>query len=228
MAAGGTLLLDEIGDMSPYLQTKLLRFLQDGTYRRVGGRQERKIDVRIICATHRDLEVMVKEGTFREDLFYRLNVIIVSLPPLRERTEDIPALVQNFITRAAAHIARDKGVVSPPRLSAEAAARLVASPWPGNVRQLENSIFRAVSLCDKPFLEPADFDLEGAGSKIGSAQSDGGPQSLDQAMSNYEAQILKRLYPDYPSSRKLAKRLGVSHTTIAQKLRAYGIGRSRP
>jgi transcriptional regulator of aroF, aroG, tyrA and aromatic amino acid transport len=227
MAANGTLFLDEIGDMSVYLQTKLLRFLQDGTYRRVGGRQERKVDVRIICATHRDLEAMVKDGTFREDLFYRLNVIIVNLPPLRERAEDIPALAQDFIARAAAHIARDKGDVSPPRLSAEAAARLVAAPWPGNVRQLENAIFRAVSLCDKPFLEPADFDLEGVASENEGARSDGGPRSLDQAMSDYEAQILKRLYPEYPSSRKLAKRLGVSHTTIAQKLKAYRIVKSR-
>lgn len=226
MAAGGTLFLDEIGDMSPYLQTKLLRFLQDGSYRRVGGRNERRVDVRILCATHRDLEAMVKEGTFREDLYYRLNVLSLKIPPLRDRAEDILPLAQHFIVRAASQIGREDGTIRPPRLSATATARLVEAPWPGNVRQLENAIFRAVSLCERPFLEPADFDFDsGDDKKVIRNFTDGAPQNWSDAMAGYEASLLGHLYPDYPSSRKLARRLGVSHTTIAQKLKAYGIAR---
>lgn len=225
MAADGTLFLDEVGDMSPYLQTKLLRFLQDGSYRRVGGRNERNVDVRVICATHRDLEAMVASGDFREDLYYRLNVLTLHLPALRERPEDITLLAQHFIARATAQISPKDHPLRPPRLSAEATARLIEAPWPGNIRQLENAIFKAVSLCDRPFLEPGDFDFNSEGAARAPHFTDGGPESWSAAMSAYEADLLKHLYPDYPSSRKLAKRLGVSHTTIAQKLKAYGIGK---
>lgn len=225
MAADGTLFLDEIGDMSLYLQAKLLRFLQDGSYRRVGGRNERTVDVRVICATHRDLEAMVASGDFREDLYYRLNVLTLQLPPLRERPEDIVLLAQHFIARATAQISPEDRPMRPPRLSAEATARLIESPWPGNIRQLENAIFKAVSLCDRPFLEPSDFDLGSEGASRTPHFADGGPESWSAAMSAYESDLLKYLYPDYPSSRKLAKRLGVSHTTIAQKLKTYGIGK---
>lgn len=146
--------------------------------------------------------------------------------PLRERPEDIPVLAHHFIARAAAQIARDGANLRPPRLSAEATARLIEAPWPGNVRQLENAIFRAVSLCDRPFLEPSDFDMVGEAEALSEHDfADGGPKSWKEAISNYEAALLEHLYPDYPSSRKLAKRLGVSHSTMAQKLRAYGIGR---
>jgi TyrR family helix-turn-helix protein len=225
MASEGTLFLDEIGDMSPYLQAKILRVLQDGTYRRVGGRSERKVDLRIICATHRDLEALIASGDFREDLYYRLNVLSLTLPPLRERPEDIQILARHFIARATAQISPEGGAFRQPRLSAEAAARLVEAPWPGNVRQLENVIFKAVSLCDRPFLEPVDFDL---GHDQGGAVrhfTDGAPPSWSDAMAMCERELLNRLYPDYPSSRKLAKRLGVSHTKIARKLKAHGIGK---
>lgn len=231
MAARGTLFLDEIGEMSPYLQAKLLRFLQDGTYRRVGGRSERRVDVRIVSATHRDLEAMVKEGTFREDLYYRLNVITLAVPPLRARSEDILLLAQHFIARATAQIAPE-AAASPPRLSPDAAALLLESPWPGNVRQLENAIFRAVSLCDRPFLSADDFEL--GGSSVGIAKDvalndvSEGPASLREGVANYERALLSRLYPQFPSSRRLAERLKVSHATIAQKLRAYGIGKTKP
>jgi transcriptional regulator with GAF, ATPase, and Fis domain len=138
VAHGGTLFLDEIGEMSLGMQTKLLRVLQDGEVRPVGGERARRVDVRVIGATHRDLEAMVAAGTFREDLFYRLNVITLRLPALRERTEDIPALVEHFVAKHAP----TAGV----RVARAAMAKLVAFPWPGNVRQLENEIRRALVL----------------------------------------------------------------------------------
>ena len=143
--------------MSPYLQAKLLRFLNDGSFRRVGGERELKVNVRIISATHRDVERMVAEGGFREDLFYRLNVLNLRVPPLRERGDDILLLARHFIARACAQIRRP-----PCRLSAAAKAALMANTWPGNVRQLENVTFRAVTLTDGAVLEVGDLEIAGA------------------------------------------------------------------
>jgi transcriptional regulator with GAF, ATPase, and Fis domain len=141
VADGGTLFLDEIGEMPPSMQVKLLRVLQDGEVRPVGGNRAHKVDVRILCATHRDLEKMVAEGNFREDLYYRLNVVSVRVPPLRERAEDIPVLLAHFIEKYAG----DKRIGVAPA----AARRLLAYGWPGNVRQLENEVRRAVVLADR-------------------------------------------------------------------------------
>jgi two-component system, NtrC family, response regulator HupR/HoxA len=138
VADGGTFFLDEIGDMSPSLQVKLLRVLQEGTFNRVGDTDMRKVDVRIIAATNRDLATMVADGRFREDLYYRIHVLSVMLPALRERREDVPRLVEYFLGRH--RLARPK------RLTPECAARLHAYPWPGNVRELENEIERLVVL----------------------------------------------------------------------------------
>jgi serine/threonine-protein kinase PknK len=140
IADGGTLLLDEIGEMSLGMQAKLLRVLQDGEVRAVGGERVRKVDVRVIGATHRDLEAMVRAGTFREDLFYRLNVITLRVPALRERPEDIPLLFEHFV--------RKHGEGRSVKVSRAAMARLIAFPWPGNVRQLENEVRRALVLAD--------------------------------------------------------------------------------
>jgi len=139
-AAGGTLFLDEIGDMPMQAQTRLLRALQSGSIRRVGGREEVAVDVRIIAATNRDLEPMIAAGTFREDLYYRLNVVPILLPPLRERTDDIPALARHFL-----HQALQEGL---PRhqLTDDAAALLARQPWRGNVRELRNFIYRLALL----------------------------------------------------------------------------------
>jgi DNA-binding NtrC family response regulator len=142
-ADGGTLFLDEVGELPLQAQVKLLRALQEGEVEPVGGRKAVKVDVRIVSATNRDLIADVKAGRFREDLFYRLHVFPVSVPPLRKRNEDIPALARHFLTRIAAE--EGKRVRS---LSAEAMALLAAFKWPGNVRQLENAIFRAVVLAD--------------------------------------------------------------------------------
>ncbi|HEX3344980.1 MAG TPA: sigma 54-interacting transcriptional regulator, partial [Polyangiaceae bacterium] len=135
-----TLFLDEIGEMSLGMQAKLLRVLQDGEVRPVGGERSRRVDVRVIGATHRDLDAMVAAGKFREDLFYRLNVITLHVPPLRERREDIPLLVQHFVKKHA-----PERVVNVTRA---AMAKLTTFPWPGNVRQLENELRRALVLGD--------------------------------------------------------------------------------
>jgi two-component system nitrogen regulation response regulator GlnG len=139
-ASGGTLFLDEIGDMPPEAQTRLLRVLQSGEYSTVGGRTPIRVDVRIIAATHRDLRQLIRQGLFREDLFFRLNVVPIRLPPLRERPDDIPDLARHFLAQA-----RDQGL---PAKSLEPAAleRLRASPWPGNVRELENLMRRVAAL----------------------------------------------------------------------------------
>jgi two-component system nitrogen regulation response regulator GlnG len=139
-AAGGTLFLDEIGDMPPEAQTRLLRVLQEGEYTTVGGRIPNRANVRIIAATHRDLRQLIRRGLFREDLFYRLNVVPIRLPPLRERTQDIPDLVRHFLDAARAEALGTK------TLDHGAIERLLAYSWPGNVRELENLIRRLVVL----------------------------------------------------------------------------------
>ncbi len=218
MADGGTVFLDEIGEMSLYLQAKLLRFLNDGKFRRIGSDREIKVNVRIISATHRNLRKMVAEGGFREDLFYRLNVLHLEVPSLRERPDDILLLARHFIERACAQA--QKPIC---RLSAEACAALVANSWPGNVRQLQNVVFRAITMTDKRILEAADLDLaEGSimTEELGHYEN---LEDWDTASTAFERALLERLYPEYPSSRKLAMRLKTSHSMIANKLRKYGI-----
>jgi two-component system response regulator PilR (NtrC family) len=141
VSRGGTVFLDEVAEMSPRLQVKLLRFLQDHIFRRVGGTEDIVVDVRIIAATNKDLKQLIHQGTFREDLYYRLNVISVDIPPLRERREDIPLLVDSFLGFFAARAGRPAMTIAP-----EAMAILSAHAWPGNVRELENMIERAVAL----------------------------------------------------------------------------------
>ncbi len=218
LAHGGTVFLDEIGEMSPYLQAKLLRFLNDGRFRRVGGDREQTVDVRVVSATHRDLDAMVTQHSFREDLFYRLNVLTVHVPPLRERGEDILLLARHFIARACAQARRP-----PCRLTVSASAALLANPWPGNVRQLENVIFRAVTMTDGAWLDAADLDLAGARMAPDDGTDSAEAGSWESAVEGFERTLLRRLYPRFPSSRKLAARLQTSHTMIANKLRKYGI-----
>ena len=152
LADGSTLFLDEIGDTSLDLQTKLMRSLETKEIRSVGGEQSILVDARIIAATNRDLKRAIREGTFREDLYYRLNVVPVYVPPLRDRKEDIPALVEHFLERCCAE--QDKDI---PGISEEALSALMAYDWPGNVRELENAIERAVVLQENGRLEPRDF-----------------------------------------------------------------------
>ena len=149
VAEKGTIFLDEIGEMSPMVQVKLLRVLQERKFRRLGGTEEVAADIRIIAATNRDLGKMVAAGEFREDLFYRINVIPVRLPPLRERQDDIPAIADHFVSRFAAQMNKDVRAIS-----GDAMACLCAYPWPGNVRELENAIERAVALERTPAVLP--------------------------------------------------------------------------
>lgn len=237
LADGGTVFLDEIGEMSPYVQSKLLRFLVDGTFRRVGGKQERQVDVRIVCATHRDLVRACAEKAFRDDLLYRLSVLQVDVPPLRTRGADIPLLIDRFLLTTAARIGRPV-----PRLTEAALMALCQHDWPGNVRQLQNVLFRALTLNDAGVLDRGAFDLGGETGPVPAPapapaspapspvtnlvpSSDEGEaaESWDQAREAFERALLAQLWPAYPSTRKLAERLKVSHTTIAQKLRAYGL-----
>ncbi len=167
-AAGGTLFLDEIGDMDLNLQAKLLRALQEKEFERVGGGEVMKSDVRIIAATHRDLPEAVRGGAFREDLYYRLNVVALSLPPLRERREDIPALAEHFLDKTAAELGAPKKSMTPKALK-----RLMDYGWPGNVRELENCIKRAVVLSSSTAVLPEDVEvLMGGGGGGGRAAED--------------------------------------------------------
>jgi transcriptional regulator with PAS, ATPase and Fis domain len=157
MADGGTVFLDEIGEMVPGLQAKLLRFLEEKTFKRVGGSADIRVDVRVVAATNRNLEEEVKQGRFREDLYYRLNVLPIALPPLRARTEDIPRLVHFFVDNYNTEFRkRIKGV------AAETMKRLQGYGWPGNIRELRNAIERAMLLADGDQLGDEDFPLEGA------------------------------------------------------------------
>jgi transcriptional regulator with GAF, ATPase, and Fis domain len=153
-AHGGTLFLDEIGDMPLSMQAKILRALQEGEVRPVGGNRARSVDVRVVAATNRDLQAMVAEGKFRQDLFYRLNVLRVTLPPLRERGDDVVTLARHFLAKAAAHRPR------PPHLSAAAEALLRSARWPGNVRQLINEMQRVAALVERDDVQPDDLSRD--------------------------------------------------------------------
>lgn len=218
-ANGGTVFLDEVGEMSHQLQTKLLRFLQDGSFRRVGEEKEVRVDVRVLCTTQKDLPTMVQESKFREDLFYRLNVLTLNLPPLRERKQDVVPLAEFFIARYAARLGRKS-----PKLTDSCSQFLQQYPWPGNVRQLENALYRAVTLLDGSELDKHHLQLPSYTSDFGYLEQDF-DGTLDEAVKHFEANLLRKLFPAYPSSRQLAKKLGLSHTAVANKLRDYGINR---
>lgn len=218
LADGGSVFLDEIGEMSPYLQAKLLRFLQEYSFRRIGGSKEVTVDVRIISATHRDLLSMAHNHEFREDLFYRLNVLNLKVPPLRERQSDIPALIKHFLIRASEQTGREI-----PQVSEEAMNSLIQYPWPGNIRELQNTLFRAVAMSDNDLLDTNHIALDTPDDGEKNTISYSNVDSLDSALGHFEQELLQSLYPHYPSSRKLGQRLKVSHNTVALKLKKYGI-----
>ncbi|MCM0147224.1 transcriptional regulator TyrR [Photobacterium galatheae] len=218
-ASGGTVFLYEIGEMSSHLQVKLLRFLQDGTFRRVGEEYEVKVDVRVICSTQKRLPDLVAAGQFREDLYYRLNVLSLVVPPLRERAADIVPLAELFVSQFAQELQQPK-----PALSDKLSQMLSQYAWPGNIRQLRNVLFRAMTQLESNEMTVDDIHLpeHESASVINEETLDG---TLDDIMKRYESGILSNLYRSYPSTRKLAKRLGVSHTAVANKLREYGINK---
>lgn len=216
----GTLFLDEVGTMSPALQAKLLRVLQEREFERVGDSHTIKIDVRVIAATHSDLPKMVADGTFREDLYYRLNVIPVHLPPLRERRDDIPLLAQHFLQKLAADGGRP-----PLAVSQDGMRRLMAYHWPGNVRQLENVIERAVAFSGgRPELELHDFGPEiqqpAAASEAGPALFPEDGLDFDRYIEGIELSLIKRsLERTRGNKRQAAKLLKLKRTTLIEKLK---------
>jgi transcriptional regulator of aroF, aroG, tyrA and aromatic amino acid transport len=217
-ANNGTVFLDEVGDMSPNLQTKLVRFLNGGSFRRVGDAQEVQVDVRVICSTQKDLNDLVQKGLFRDDLFYSLSVLTLTIPALRERKQDIIPLALHFIHQFAQQVG---SIV--PGIDHQCEQILKDYGWPGNIRQLENALFRAVTLLDGDKINMQNLHLPThSKSRIVDHEITG---TLDDAVKQYEAGILRELFPSFPSSRQLAKRLGLSHTAVANKLREYGISK---
>jgi DNA-binding NtrC family response regulator len=219
LAHEGTIFLDEIAEMNPGTQAKFLRILQDGTVRRLGGRTEIKVDVRVLAATNKDPVKAIQEGTFREDLYYRLNVVSLTMPPLRERRDDIPALVQAFIEEF--NVRYDKRIRS---LDESVLSGLIARPWPGNVRELRNTIERAVIVCEGDTILPKHIPPSPS---LRSAESADGPDavtfrvgtSLEDAE---KALILKTLVANGNNKTRAADVLGISLKTLHNKLKAYG------
>jgi len=235
LAEGGRLFLDEVAEMSPYLQAKLLRFLQDLSYRRVGGTKELTANIRIISASHQNLSELIIKKSFREDLFYRLNVLNVVLPPLRERITDIELLANFFIQNAVKQVTSHPEIeqVTTPiiqqmKLTKSALSVLQSYDWPGNIRQLQNVLFSTVALNKNMLI--TEVDLQQVLTKFTSVERALPDESsfLDiedwsSAQASFEMGLLKKFYPQYPTTRKLAERLKVSHNKIAMKLREHHI-----
>ena len=214
LANGGTIFLDEIGDLTLATQVKLLRVLQEKEIERLGGTQTVKIDVRIICATHRDLEKMVKDGKFREDLFYRINVFPIFLPPLRDRKEDIPLLIDHFYHKFAKE--NKKKVKGINRASLD---MLLAYQWPGNVRELENVIERAVILCQKELITAAD--LPGTLKNGEEAEIAVTGATLPEVVGSIEKQRISEALEKHKTQRKAAKFLGITERMLGYKIQKY-------
>jgi DNA-binding NtrC family response regulator len=237
---GGTLFLDEIGDMTPATQAKILRVLQDQQFERLGGAERITVDVRLIVATNKDLEKAMKEGTFRQDLYYRLKVVTLHLPPLRERPEDIPELVRYFLQRFGPQINRNVQEIAPRALE-----KLMRHRWPGNVRELENGVQRALVVAKGNTLLAEDFFLEGLGPDVSEPQeqmdfeerlqllmepvfkelADHSKRSLDSdLMSAVEKILIKRALREKKGNQvQAAILLGISRNTLRSKIERYRI-----
>jgi two-component system nitrogen regulation response regulator GlnG len=237
-AEGGTLFLDEIGDMPAELQTRLLRVLSDGTFYRVGGHQQLKANVRVIAATHQDLERRVREGTFRDDLYHRLNVIRVRIPSLRERRDDIPLLARHFLARSATELG-----VEAKRFSDEVLAHISRMEFPGNVRQLENLCHWLTVMAPGQSIDVADLPAEFRGGPEGAGQLPAADwfgaleQEVERRLARGESGIMEQLSRQFERSlitkalartggRKIeaANLLGMGRNTITRKIQELGIG----
>ena len=221
LASGGTLFLDEIGDMPGEMQTKLLRVLQEGTIRRVGAERRLDVDVRVIAATHRDLSQMVEEGSFREDLFFRLNVLSVDIPPLRDRPGDVPLLVAHFLQEIATERREE---IRP--ISAEAVHYLEMYPWPGNIRELQNEIRRMAAMAERAIqaehVSPRILKIiaglaDGSGSGVEAL-----PLELRLAEVEKE-EILRTLVRTNNNKTRAAELLGISRFTLNRRMEKLGI-----
>ncbi|MFP6774319.1 MAG: sigma-54 dependent transcriptional regulator [Alphaproteobacteria bacterium] len=232
-ADGGTLFLDEIGELRQDMQVKLLRALQEGEVDPVGSSKPVKVDIRLISATNRELQRQVSEGKFREDLFYRLNVFPIQIPPLRDRLDDIPPLSEHFVAKLAA--TEGKAVRG---LSADALDLLMGFDWPGNVRQLENAIFRAVVLCDGDELTLKDFPqiAQSMGMDTPMAHNGGANGGLSvlnavgeiRTLDAMEADMIRLAIDKYEGQMtKVARRLGIGRSTLYRKVSEFGIDAGR-
>jgi transcriptional regulator with PAS, ATPase and Fis domain len=228
-AHGGTILLDEIGDMALELQAKILWVLQDRVVAPIGSRRQVRVDVRIIAATHQDLERMVREGSFRQDLYYRLRELEVLLPPLRERREDVPALAARFLAEAAEEL----GYKSLPELSADAAERLLHERWPGNIRELRHVIKGAALRASGERVRVADLDLDGRRSVVvAPAPGDDAEHGTDgddgatwkERLEAQEKTALQRTLAEASGNlTRAAELFGVPRTTYREKLVRHGL-----
>jgi DNA-binding NtrC family response regulator len=222
-AAGGTIFLDEIGDMPLETQAKVLRVLQERMLERVGGNQPIPIDVRVVAATHRDLEKEVEDGRFREDLYYRLRVVQIDLPPLRERSEDIPALVDRFLGNLAERHGREKM-----RISSDALNALIRHEWPGNVRELRNVVEQAAVLATPPEIQPSDLSLMRKKSKSGiEAIPEEGvsfAEAKRRAVEEFErSYLLRALRENDGNISRTAEAIGMVRQSLQQKIRELGL-----
>jgi DNA-binding NtrC family response regulator len=228
LADGGTLFLDEIGDLGLNLQAKLLRFIQEKEFKRVGGLQTLKVDVRVLTATHQDLQQKIASSQFRLDLYYRLNVITISLPPLRERLEDLPGLVQHFCHKYSE--ALHKTVQFPK----EVLSLMTTYPWPGNIRELENVVERAVVLAEGAVIRPEDLpreiwqrlaqkELPQRSASIPTLLPDS-TLSLDKRLEMMEQEIIKRTLEECQGNQsQAAKKLGLKRSSLQYKMQKYGL-----
>ncbi|MGA2193159.1 MAG: sigma-54 dependent transcriptional regulator [Nitrospirota bacterium] len=221
MANGGTIFLDEVGDMSPSLQVKLLRVLQEREFERVGGERTIKVNVRVIAATNKDIETMVETRLFREDLYYRLNVIQIRIPPLRERQEDIIPLAQHFVKKYAGKKSGIKGI------SGEAALAFMDYPWPGNVRELENVIERACVLKGEGVIDLSDLPDNVLLRQYGAKAEYTLPQcgvNFNEFVDNIETQLmLQALQRADGVKNRAANLLGLGRTTFVEKMKRKGL-----
>jgi DNA-binding NtrC family response regulator len=212
-ASGGTLFLDEVGEVPPSIQVKLLRVLQERAFERVGGNETVSVDVRLIAATNRDLAADVHDGRFREDLYYRLNVVHIEMPPLRVRDSDVLLLANHFLRRFAAE--NHKSIVG---FSDQARAKIVAHRWPGNVRELENAIERAVVLCEDSMIDEAHLPMDVAPVAKGTARIPGATMAEIERFA-----ILSTLEATDGSTTRAAEMLDISVRTIQYRLHEYGL-----
>jgi two-component system response regulator PilR (NtrC family) len=225
VANGGTVFLDEVAEMSPALQVKLLRFLQDHKFRRVGGTDDIEVDIRTVAATNKELAQLIKTGAFREDLYYRLNVISIEMPPLRDRREDIPLLATNFLGLFSARVGRNAM-----RLAPEAMQVLTAYAWPGNVRELENTMERAVALAVTDEVKPENLppNLMQPVAQAVSQTWEVPPEGLDleRVIADIEQALLKNaLMKADGVQTRAAQLLGINFRSFRYRVRKYGLER---
>ena len=213
VASGGTLFLDEIGEVAPTVQAKLLRALQEREIRRVGGEKNLKVNARVVAATNRDLRTAVEAGSFREDLFFRLSAFVIEVPPLRERREDIPVLVHDFVHRASTRMKKDVDAVSAGAMNA-----LMSYHWPGNVRELEHAIDRAVILAQGTTIQVRELPPEVTRKTTRSAGDD--TLNLEEQERVMIERALKRFHGN---RRQTATALKISPVTLWRKMKRYGL-----